>query len=337
MLRVLSCCVLLGALCLAGCGEGPPPKVGISFGVGEAARWPKEVGFMLDRAKALGLEAEVRLNKTDTPKTQLEDCKEMIDNGIAVLILVPRDAHKAEGILNYAKKKNVKVISYARAIMGEKIDLFVGYDTYRIGNSLGLHLTEKVYKGNIAFLKGDKNDVNSALMHDGGMTHIRPLVEQGDMKVILDENVPDWSAEAAKKLLTEAIMKNDYKVDAVFAQNDVFAGVAAEVIKGLGIETPVIITGMDADLGGARRIVAGTQDVSVYMDLKDMAYTAVNEAYNLAVKKKPTVNSHFNNESDFKIDAYLINGKIVTQSNLDMVLISTGVYTREQVYGAPVR
>lgn len=330
-------CLFLALSYLAGCESGPPPKIGISFGVGNAVRWTKEIGYMQDRAMALGVEAEVRFNKTDTPKTQVEDCKEMIDNGIAVLVLVPRDARKVEEILTYAKKKNVKVVSYARAIMGEKIDLFVGYDTYRIGKNMGLHLTERVYKGNIAILKGDMNDFNTALLYDGGMTHIRPLIEQGDMKVILDEYIPGWSAEIAKKLLTEAIMKNDYKIDAVFAHNDTFAGVAAEVVKGLGIQNTVIITGMDADLAAARRIAVGTQDMSVYMDLKDMAYTAINEAYNLAVKKKPTVNSRFNNESDFKIDAYLVNGKLVMRSNLDKVLIETGVYTREQVYGPAVR
>ena len=44
----------------------------------------------------------------------------------------------------------------------------------------------------------------------------------------------------------------------------------------------------------------------MYMDLKSMAYTAVNEAYNMATKKKPNVNSEFDNESKFKIDAFLI-------------------------------
>lgn len=57
--------------------------------------------------------------------------------------------------------------------MGEDIDFFVGYDTYRIGQSLGLHLTEKTYKGNLAILKGDKNDFNSPLLYDGAMISIR--------------------------------------------------------------------------------------------------------------------------------------------------------------------
>lgn len=151
--------------------------------------------------------------------------------------------------------------------------------------------------------------------------------------MILDEYVNGWSVDLAKRMLTDAIIKNDYKIDAVFAHNDIFAGAAAEVVKELGIKNPVIITGMDAETPALKRLLEGTQDATVYMDLKSMAYTAVNEAYNMATKKKPNVNSEFDNESKFKIDAFLINGKLITRENIDRVLIASGHFTHEQIYG----
>ena len=165
------------------------------------------------------------------------------------------------------------------------------------------------------------------------MISIRPLVERGAIHMILDEYVNGWSVELAKRMLTDAIIKNDYKIDAVFAHNDIFAGAAAEVVKELGIKNPVIITGMDAETPALKRLLEGTQDATVYMDLKSMAYTAVNEAYNMATKKKPNVNSEFDNESKFKIDAFLINGKLITRENIDRVLIAPGHFTHEQIYG----
>ena len=179
MPKRLLCCIFLVLMYVSGCDDAQKPKIGISFGVGEAKRWPAEKGYMEERAQELGMEVETRFNKADAPKNQMQDCFELIDSGISVLILIPRDARKANEILAYAKKKNVKAISYARAVMGEDIDFFVGYDTYRIGQSLGLHLTEKTYKGNLAILKGDKNDFNSPLLYDGAMISIRPLVERG--------------------------------------------------------------------------------------------------------------------------------------------------------------
>ena len=69
------------------------------------------------------------------------------------------------------------------------------------------------------------------------------------------------------------------------------------------------------------------------MDLKAMAVTATNEAYNLATNKPANVNAAFDNKSSSKIKAYLVNGKIITRENIDKQLIDTGVYTREEVYG----
>ena len=94
-----------------------------------------------------------------------------------------------------------------------------------------------------------------------------------------------------------------------------------------------VIVGMDAELPAIKRLVKGTQDASVYMDLKAMAVTAANEAYNLATNKPTNVNAAFDNKSASTIKAYLVNGKIITRENIDRQLIDTGVYTREEVYG----
>ncbi len=328
MLKKLFSCFLLVFLCVA-CDNAGKPRLGISFGVGPAKRWPMEMTIMVDRARELGMDVDARLNKTDTPKTQTEDCIDMIDNGISTLILVPRDANKTDEILDYARKKNVKVLLYARTILGKNLDFFVGYDTHKIGQSLGSHLSEKTYKGSMAILKGDANDFNVPLLNDGAMKYFQPLVEQGNLKIILDENIAGWSPEVAHKKLTAAIRKNNNQIDAVFAHNDIMAG----VVKELGIKNHVVKIGMDAELPAIKRLVNGTQDATVYMDLKSMATTAANEAYNLATGKPANVNAAFDNKSASTIKAFLINGKIITRENIDKQLIDTGVYTREEVYG----
>ena len=104
MFKKLLACFLLLFLCV-GCDNATKPKLGISFGVGPAKRWPVEMNLMVERAKELGMDVDARLNKTDTPKTQTEDCIDMIDNGISTLILVPRDANKTNEILDYARKR----------------------------------------------------------------------------------------------------------------------------------------------------------------------------------------------------------------------------------------
>lgn len=90
---------------------------------------------------------------------------------------------------------------------------------------------------------------------------------------------------------------------------------------------------LDAELAAVKRLVAGTQDATVYMDLKNMASAAVDQAVALAKGEKVTANSEITNDKGEKIQVYLITGEMVTKENIDKVLIESGYYTKEQIYG----
>lgn len=95
-----------------GCGlqqRASETQAGSFFGVGGATRWVKEKQFMEDRAKELGADITVRFNTTDTPKTWREDCFELIDSGINVLIMIPRDLRQVDDIVDYAKRKTLRL------------------------------------------------------------------------------------------------------------------------------------------------------------------------------------------------------------------------------------
>lgn len=330
---ILFCMLVIGmTLLLSSCNNSNDNvKIGVSFGVGKAIRWEHEKNFMETRAKELGADIEVRLNRTDEPKTQQQDCYEMIDSGIDVLIIIPRDVNKTEEILAYAKEHKVSVISYARASAGEDVDLFVGYDSRRIGQRMGQYLVETVYEGDYILLRGDENDSNAALIHDGAMRYIEPMKDS--INIILDESVPNWSPDEAEKMVMEAVSANGNKVDAILAPNDKLAEACAEALKKLGITNHVVITGMDAELEAIQRIVNGTQDATIYMDLKELSYTAIDEAVHLGKNEKVNVNATFDNGSSKAISANLITGQLIVKENVDKVLIESGYYTKEEVYG----
>lgn len=323
--------VIIACVSLAACtSKNKSPKIGASFGVGVALRWEAEAQYMQQRAKELGAELEVRINKTDEPKTQYEDCVEMIDSGIDVLILVPRDVTKAGDIIDYAKSKNVPVISYARTVLGQKIDLLVGYDSEQMGQKIGQYLAEMVYKGDFILLQGDEGDSNAKLLNDGAMRYIDPI--RKDINVIAEASIAGWSPDEAKKIVTQAIKNNNNKVDAILAPNDKIAGVCAEAVEELGVEGKVIITGMDAELDAIKRIIDGRQSMTIQLDLKKLATTAIDQAYNFATGQKVIVNAQFNNQSDKTVDANLIVGNVITKENIDKKIIDAGIYTKEEVY-----
>ena len=203
----LSCiCAAILLLGLGGCEDNSRKvKIGVSIGAGGAARWQKDMAFMQERAKALGADIELRLNLPDSSKTQAEDCLEMLSDGIDVLIITPNNTRKVDDVLMYAKQKNTKVVSYARAVMGGNVDLFV--------------------------LKGDVNDFNTPFLYYGAMKYIKPLIENGKLNMVLDAYVPKWSPAEAKKLVKEAVAANGNRIDAIFASNDRLAGAAAEALE----------------------------------------------------------------------------------------------------------
>ncbi|MGL6193538.1 MAG: sugar ABC transporter substrate-binding protein [Thermoguttaceae bacterium] len=330
VLLILLVCLLAFT---SGCSKRSiEPKIGVSLGVDKATRWEKEKTFMEERANELGVKIDVRLNAGDTNITQVKECKEMIDNGINVLIIRARDLTDANEIIDYAHKHKVKVIAYTGLIEGEKTDLFVGYDCFRIGQKMGQFLIEKVPAGDYIILSGDAKDKNvTEYMYEGAKTYLDPTKEK--INIILDTNVPGWSPDEAKKLVREAIIKNENKVDAIFAANDKIAGACAEVIDELGITNQVVISGMDAELDAAKRIIAGKQSSTIYMYLKELAATAVDEAANLAKKKKVNVNAEFDNGKGEMVPAHLITGQLVTKENLNRVLIDSGFLNKEEVYG----
>lgn len=332
-IRICICCTMM-LLLMNGCSSAKKKedvKIGVSLGVGEAIRWQQEKAYMEERAEELGIQTEIRLNKTDTPLTQTEDCKEMIDAGIDVLILTPRDANHVEEILNYANEHDVKVISYARVVLGQKVDLFVGYDSTKIGQMMGQYLVEMVYEGDYIILSGSLGDNNSTLIYNGAMIKINEIQDQ--VNIILDEPVPNWSQAEAKEMVKTAVSKNNNHVDAILAPNDKVAEACVDALAELGLKDSVIITGMDAEVAALQRIVAGTQSMTVYMDLDELATSAIDEAFALAMGEEASVNAQFDNQSGSPIDAKLISGKLITKQNLDSILIDSGYISREEVYG----
>lgn len=329
--------------CLTGCGSDKPPKIGVSLGVGSAPRWAQEKIYMEERAEELGAEIEVNLSPKSEGDSQMEDCIALINSGIDVLIMRPKDTDGIDDVIELAKKKNVKIINYAGLADQQPIDLFVGYDCTQIGQTLGQYLSEIVTSGSYILLSGPPEDKYvSSYLYDGAMEYIDPM--RDDINIILDASVPGWDPDEAKSMVHDAISKNDNKIDAILAPNDGIAGACAEVIKELGITSPVVITGMDAQLEAAQRIVAGTQSCTIFMNGRFLANTAVEEACKMAKGEKLSINSEMDNGSDNPVPAKLINksnvvpanlisGQLVTKENLDKKLIDSNYFTHEEVYG----
>ena len=79
------------------------------------------------------------------------------------------------------------------------------------------------------------------------------------------------------------------------------------------------------------RVVEGTQTMTVYKPLDQLATQAAKLAVDLARGEKPAYNSHYDN-GEKSVDSVLLQPVAPTRDNVDKV-ITDGFYTHAQVYG----
>lgn len=178
---------------------------------------------------------------------------------------------------------------------------------------------------------GSPVDNNAKLFRKGQMNVLEPLIKSGKVKVVGDQWVDAWLAENALKIMENALTANQNKIDAVVASNDATAGGAIQALEAQGLAGKVAISGQDADLAGIKRIVAGTQTMTVYKPITKLADTAAQIAVDLGDGKAPQSNATLNNGIK-DVPSYLLTPIAVDKSNIDSTVIADGFHSKAQVY-----
>jgi D-xylose transport system substrate-binding protein len=131
--------------------------------------------------------------------------------------------------------------------------------------------------------------------------------------------------------MENALTAANNKIDAVVASNDGTAGGAIQALAAQNLAGKVPISGQDADLAAVKRVIAGTQTVTVYKPLKLIASEAAKLTVQLIKGEKPAYNAELDNGAK-KIPSLLLTPIALTKDNIDTV-IKDGFYTKDQVEG----
>ena len=202
---------------------------------------------------------------------QLQLAESLLERGAQALVVVPHNAETAGKIVAAAKKKSVKVISYDRLILKADINLYLWYDDRMVGEEEAQLLRNLARKGNYLLIGGAPTDYNAKLIREGQMSALEDAIKRGDIKIVADPWAEDWKAAEAMTLTEAALKKARNQVVAVVASNDATAGGAIRRWRRLGLVGKVLVSGQDANLDAVRRIVAGTQAMTVYKPLRPLA------------------------------------------------------------------
>lgn len=257
-------------------------KIGLSFGSFALERWPREQAIMTDKANELGAQVISQVANND-PKLQNDQIENMILQGVDVLIVVAEDASSAVTAVESAREAGVKVISYDRLIPTEEISLYMSFDNVEVGRVQAKGVLNEQDSGKFVLLGGSPTDNNATLFRQGQMEVLQPLIDSGQIEVVADQWVKNWSAAEATSIMENILTAQNNEIDAVVASNDSTALGALEAMEAQGLaggEVP--ISGQDATLAGVRSIVNGNLTMSVMKDYRTMAPRAVEVAVKLA-------------------------------------------------------
>ena len=305
-------------------------KIGMAIDDLRLERWQKDRDIFVSQAKTLGADVFVQ-SANGNEETQMSQIENMINRGVDVLVIIPYNGEVLSNVIAEAKREGIKVLAYDRMINNADIDFYISFDNEKVGELQAKSIVERVPQGNYFLMGGSPVDNNAKLFRKGQMNVLKPLIDSGKIKVVGDQWVDAWLPENALKIMENALTANNNKIDAVVASNDATAGGAIQALSAQGLAGKVAISGQDADLAAVKRIVAGSQTMTVYKPITQLATDAAKIAVELGKGETPKSNATLNNGKK-EVPSYLLTPIQVDKSNIDSTIVADGFHKKADIY-----
>ena len=342
-LAVLIICTMV--ICLAAsCGRQQSEKVvssgedkegiriGITFDTFVLERWTRDRDVFVSTAQKLGAKVDVQNANGDVEK-QKKQIERFIEEKVDTIVIVAVDCFALEEEVTKARNFGINVISYDRLIQGVTTDLYVTVDNEQVGQEMAREIIEELPDGGkVVMICGPEADTNSLDVVAG----FEEGISGSQLEVVSKRYVKSWTPENGFQAVNEAF-QSVKEFDAVMCGNDGLAGYAIKALSEQQLAGKVVVVGQDADLEACQRIVEGTQDMTVYKPIEELARIAAECAVKFA-KAEPVVGGVVDRTTTKKIDTgedvpyYGLTPVAVTAENMDEVIVKPGFHPKDEVY-----
>jgi D-xylose transport system substrate-binding protein len=310
-------------------GFGKEIKIGMSIDDLRLERWQKDRDIFVKKAESLGANVFVQ-SANGNEVTQMAQIENMINRGVEVLVIIPYNGQVLSNVIKEAKREGIKVLAYDRMINNADIDFYISFNNEKVGQLQAQSLVQRVPQGNYFLMGGSPVDNNAKLFRQGQMTVLKPLIDNGKIKIVGDQWVDGWLPENALKTMENALTANNNHIDAVVASNDATAGGAIQALSAQGLAGKVAISGQDADLAAVKRIEAGTQTMTVYKPISKLADDAAKIAVQLGSGQQPETNARLNNGAK-EVKSWLLTPISVDKTNIDSTIVADGFHKKSEL------
>ena len=311
------------------------PVIGLSLDTLKEERWQHDRDTFTAAAEKLGATVLVQsANSDDT--TQVRNVESLISRGVDVLVIVPHNGAAMTRAVKSANEAHIPVISYDRLILNANIDYYLTFDNVNVGEAQASYAVAHLpagRKARIVRIYGAPTDNNAKMFKQGQDNILLPLIAAGKIEVVHEDWAADWQPSNGKKIMNAAITKNassGLPIDAVVVSNDGTAGGAIQALTEEGLAGKVIVTGQDADLAACQRIARGTQSMTVYKPLKNLAVVAAKIAVNVA-KGEPVPAANSLDNGARQVPTIFQKVISVDKDNLMSTVVADGFHTEAEL------
>ncbi|MFF8959532.1 substrate-binding domain-containing protein [Streptomyces sp. NPDC014894] len=249
---------------------------------------------------------------------QQQQANSALAQGVRAIVLDPVDSAAAATTVRTAQSRDVPVIAYDRPIPKARADFYVSFDNEKIGAMIGQSLVDRLKKtrakGGILQVNGSPTDAAAGLIKKG----IHRSVDGSGIDLLAEYDTPAWEPSKAQDWVSGQISKFPGRIAGVVAANDGTGGGAIAAFRAAGVKVPPV-TGNDAEVAAAQRIVNGDQYNTISKPIKTVARSAANAAYALVQGEKPKGNATL-----FDTPSELFTPTVVTRENIAEVLVGSG-------------
>jgi D-xylose transport system substrate-binding protein len=275
---------------------------------------------------------------------QEAQAKSDLSRGDCILIISAQDSAAAADIVAAAKKQQVPVIAYDRLIFSDDLSYYVSFNGVEVGKLQGQyiadHYKDPVYgvgrnHNNIAFIDGSPTDNNATLFADGAHQVLDPLIKAKTLNNVYEKFTPNWDPPTSKTEIQSALAANNDNIQLILSANDDMGGSIVQALETANLAGKVLITGQDATVGGLRRILEGTQAMTVYKPILKEATAAALLAATIRDGKDitPLTNGATtkNPKGKATIPSVLETPIAVDRSNMASTVIADNYVSKDQI------
>jgi D-xylose transport system substrate-binding protein len=307
--------------------QSSKPKVALLLSTLQEERYQKDRSYFEDKARSLGLDPFTLAADNDNAK-QLSAVEDALARGARVLVVQPTDSAAAAAYVAKAHERGAKIVAYDRGISGAP-DFYVAHDSHEVGVIQAKEAIRSLGgKGNFVLLLGQSGNSVATEITRGYDDVLKPYVDSGAVKIVMEKNHDAWSPEQALKTVEDAIAKTGGDIQAILANNSGMARGAVQAVQAGGLGSKhVFIAGADADAANVNYVCEGKQSIEVLKDIRPIAEKAAEVASALA-------------RGEAVPDAGLAPGKVptvavpvllVTPSNVKALIIDSAFHAPGEV------